>query len=289
MMTWQQVAQRIEERMGELALTRTDVIRASGVSPMTFRALLAGERTGYRDGSLHAVSKALGWAPTAIIDLTKTGKEPALIGRPSEPWVMVARRIDERMAELEIVQADVARIARVSAATVRSLLNADRDNYRPGSMRSVSRALSWTPISIEELARAGTEPTPVSGLPPEEDHWDTVAVRIEERMAECRFLRTDLANRSGASPLTIRALLAGERTGYRRDTLRKISVALGWAPTAIEDLASTGQGTSGGDYLSSALRKMFPGGMDQDWSTWAHGVLDANELAALVRIGVIQG
>lgn len=204
-------------------------------------------------------------------------------------WEQVARRVDERMAELEMVQADVARVARVSAATVRSLLNAERGNYRAGSVRSISRALSWTPTAIEELALAGTEPSPVSGLPPDDDHWDKVAVRIEERMVELRFLRTDLANRSGASPLTIRALLAGERTSYRRDALRKISVALGWAPTAIEDLASTGQETSGGDYLSSALRKLFPGGMDQDWSAWAHGVLDANELAALVLIGILQG
>lgn len=79
----------------------------------------------------------------------------------SDRWDEVARRIDERMDELQFVQADVARLGSVSATTVRSLLRADRDTYRRGSLRGVSRALQWVPTALEDLASNGKDPEPV--------------------------------------------------------------------------------------------------------------------------------
>lgn len=75
----------------------------------------------------------------------------------SERWDEVARRIDERMDELQLVQADVARLGSVSATTVRSLLRADRATYRRGSLRGVSRALGWVPTALEDFAATGKE------------------------------------------------------------------------------------------------------------------------------------
>lgn len=71
--------------------------------------------------------------------------------------------------------------------------------------------------------------------------WAEVARRISVRMTECGFLRGDLATASEAAPNTIRALLAGHRSNYQRPVLRRISVALGWDPRAIEDLVVAGK------------------------------------------------
>lgn len=86
---WGEVARRLKIRMAELDMNQTAVIRVSGVSPMTLRALLIGERSNYRYASLRQISRAVGWVPNAIEDLAESGKEPV---------EYVARRVSEELS-----------------------------------------------------------------------------------------------------------------------------------------------------------------------------------------------
>lgn len=102
-------------------------------------------------------------------------------------WDEVAQRIDARMTELQLVQADVARLASVSATTVRSLLRVQRDVYRRGSLRSISRALGWVPTALEDFAASGKEPIPWTD--PEPLPWAGLvrAPAIEEEPEDLRL------------------------------------------------------------------------------------------------------
>lgn len=159
----------------------------------------------------------------------------------TEPWVEVARLVDARMAELELVQADVARLAKVSPATVRSILNAERNNYRSGSIRRISRALGWVPTAIEDFAEGGEEPVEDESLLAISDRWAELSDLMDKRMEEMGLNRTEVGRVAAVSPITVRHLLAADQTGYRSATLRQISRALGWTPSAIEKFVKKGQ------------------------------------------------
>lgn len=62
--------------MAELGVTQADVVRTSGVSPITLRALMAGERTRYRSSSLRSVSRALRWEPLSLERFITSGDLP---------------------------------------------------------------------------------------------------------------------------------------------------------------------------------------------------------------------
>jgi transcriptional regulator with XRE-family HTH domain len=80
-------------------------------------------------------------------------------------WADVATAISARMADLVIDQAELARRADVSDATVRALMRArPRGEPRPNNLRKVSAALGWTPDSIDRIL-AGDDP--VDAMPPQ--------------------------------------------------------------------------------------------------------------------------
>ena len=73
---WHAVARTIEDRMDQLGLSQTDLVRRSGVSDATIRKLQRGDATGeFRRPVLAAVSRALEMHPGALSAIAR-GDEP---------------------------------------------------------------------------------------------------------------------------------------------------------------------------------------------------------------------
>jgi transcriptional regulator with XRE-family HTH domain len=73
----------------------------------------------------------------------------------SDRWGNVRDAIDDRMRSLAMSQADLVRASGVSDTTVRPVMKGTEGNYRPESLRRISRALGWTAESIEEILTGG--------------------------------------------------------------------------------------------------------------------------------------
>lgn len=67
---WSNIGQAIVERMDEIPMSQAELVKASGVSDFTIRKLMRGTPGNYRPDRLRKVSKALGWAPGAILGAT---------------------------------------------------------------------------------------------------------------------------------------------------------------------------------------------------------------------------
>lgn len=68
--------------------------------------------------------------------------------------------------------------------------------------------------------------------------WDLVAPAVRRRMDQLALTQTALSELTGVSALTIRRLLGLSRReadadGFRRDTLVKVSTALGWGSDGL--------------------------------------------------------
>jgi transcriptional regulator with XRE-family HTH domain len=68
------------------------------------------------------------------------------------------------------------------------------------------------------------------------DNAEVMGAAIRTRMAELALSQNDLYRRSGVSPYTITRLRRGDPGPYRADRLQKVSNALGWNSTHIEEL-----------------------------------------------------
>ncbi len=68
------------------------------------------------------------------------------------------------------------------------------------------------------------------------DYAELMGAAIRTRMAELALSQNDLCRMSGVSPYTITRLRRGEPGPYRADRLQKVSNALGWSATHIEEL-----------------------------------------------------
>lgn len=79
----------------------------------------------------------------------------------SERWDLVAIAINARLAELTMSQADLAQRAQINEITIRELQNEVVKPRRPKTKAAISRALGWTPDSID-LVLQGERPMVVS-------------------------------------------------------------------------------------------------------------------------------
>jgi transcriptional regulator with XRE-family HTH domain len=79
----------------------------------------------------------------------------------SERWTALGEAIRARMAALPRTQADVVRASGVNELTVRHLMAGTPGNYRPSTLAKVSKALLWTPESIEQMLRGAS---PIDGV-----------------------------------------------------------------------------------------------------------------------------
>jgi transcriptional regulator with XRE-family HTH domain len=70
----------------------------------------------------------------------------------------------------------------------------------------------------------------------QEDSGEVMGAAIRARMAELALSQNDLYRKSGVSPYTITRLRHGDAGPYRADRLQKVSNALGWSATHIEQL-----------------------------------------------------
>lgn len=69
-------AEAISDRINELGLSRSALVKLSGVSDLTIRRLEAGEERTYRIDVLARLSRALGWKPNAVAQMLNGAKAP---------------------------------------------------------------------------------------------------------------------------------------------------------------------------------------------------------------------
>lgn len=98
---WQAARTRILQRMAELRLTPTDVIRASGLSDKHVRTLLnEHDVSAPRESTRWALCDALQWTPNSI-DLILEGGEPVEVSRDESGEVSLLADLAGRLAEIE--------------------------------------------------------------------------------------------------------------------------------------------------------------------------------------------
>lgn len=74
-----------------------------------------------------------------------------------QQWARVGQELESRMADISMSQADLARATKISRETLRHLIAGKAANYRGKTLRATSRAVGWTPESID-LIRQGERP-----------------------------------------------------------------------------------------------------------------------------------
>lgn len=90
-----------------------------------------------------------------------------------ERWAELRAAITTRMAQLGYSKTELDREVGMSAETVRPIRTGTPGNYRASTLAKVSKALGWTPESIEQILEGG-EPTPIGGLGPLEPQGRSV-------------------------------------------------------------------------------------------------------------------
>jgi DNA-binding Xre family transcriptional regulator len=70
--------------------------------------------------------------------------------------------------------------------------------------------------------------------------WDRVRAAINERMATRAVSQAELVRSAGVDANTVRALQNGRKNNYRKGTLQKVAIALGWEPDAIDVIREGG-------------------------------------------------
>lgn len=101
---WERVADYVARRMDELNIDQADLVRRSGMSDPTVRAIMAGTPRGMpRDKSRRRVSMGLGWSPGSI-DSILDGGEPTVEASPTGNGAVsspVDDDVRDRVARLE--------------------------------------------------------------------------------------------------------------------------------------------------------------------------------------------
>lgn len=64
--------------------------------------------------------------------------------------------------------------------------------------------------------------------------WSRVAEAIQDRMERLAWTQDRLAAESDVSPMTLRHLIHATQDAYRRNTLVKVSTALGWGHDGVD-------------------------------------------------------
>jgi hypothetical protein len=111
---WARLGVVVTERMRELALTKSELIRASGVSQSTLDSYMAGEaRKSHRLDKLRDLSLALGWTPDSL-ERVLAGEDPVDAHQPvdidpsSSPETLMRFMLDE-LVRLKMEQNDLNR------------------------------------------------------------------------------------------------------------------------------------------------------------------------------------
>jgi len=71
--------------------------------------------------------------------------------------------------------------------------------------------------------------------------WERVGRAVRVRMGERALAQADLVRRAGLSDATVRRLHDGTPGNYRRATLGKLALALGWTPGSLEAIFAGGE------------------------------------------------
>lgn len=102
-----------------------------------------------------------------------------------EAWRRLAGLIRDRRIDQGLSQAQLATEAGTTERTVRLIEKAERESYRQATLRGISRALGWTPDSIERIASGG-DPTeaPADDDPELHAKVDELERRLAEAVAE---------------------------------------------------------------------------------------------------------
>lgn len=95
-------------------------------------------------------------------------------------WERLADAVRQRIVELSINAAELARRAGVSAAYISVMLSGTEKTYRTMDAAKVSAALGWTPDSVQRVLR-GEEPELVA---PAHEALKALLDRVETMMAE---------------------------------------------------------------------------------------------------------
>lgn len=83
-------------------------------------------------------------------------------------WHLVGKAVTDRMLQLGLSQADLARITGLSAITIRPFMHGQRSNSRPATTARIARALGWPPDAIRQILD-GVDPAELGTAPPDDD------------------------------------------------------------------------------------------------------------------------
>lgn len=89
-LNWENLANRINERMAERGLSQAGLARLANVSDATISSLCLGKPKAYRRLTFRMVENALGWLSGSIDDVLAGGKPRTLLGEYQELEEFVA-------------------------------------------------------------------------------------------------------------------------------------------------------------------------------------------------------
>jgi transcriptional regulator with XRE-family HTH domain len=75
------------------------------------------------------------------------------------------------------------------------------------------------------------------------ERWPAVKDAVSSRMRSLAMSQADLVRASGVSDTTVRPVMNGKPGNYRPESLRRISLALGWTAESIEEVLGGGEPT----------------------------------------------
>ncbi|WP_131736450.1 helix-turn-helix transcriptional regulator [Actinomadura roseirufa] len=156
------VARYVSARRGDLGLTQEQLAERASVDRKTIYNLESGERWP-QAGTRSRVERALGWYPGDLVRLSE-GQEPIEYEPPPPGRELLADLVRDRMGELGLTWADVARDAALSERDLEEL----RRSWAPRSATAagLDRAMRWQPGSVTAVLAEQRRPAAMEIVPP---------------------------------------------------------------------------------------------------------------------------
>lgn len=136
--------------------------------------------------------------PSSVHDgyltVTLRSVHDALVMKADYGWTRLAAAVQARRNELMLSQAELAAKAGISESTVRSIENERRDGYRFSTLRDLSTALGWTPLSVDRVL-AGGDPEPVDEPKSEDADLRSEVQALREELAALRTVILDFTSK----------------------------------------------------------------------------------------------
>ncbi len=112
-------------------------------------------------------------------------------------WARLAEAVEARRHALMLSQSELAAQAGISESTVRSIENERREGYRLGTLRELSKALGWTPLSIDLILDGGDPVEADTDDDGEAGDLRTEISHLRDEVAQLRALVLDLTAERG--------------------------------------------------------------------------------------------